>query len=261
MNEILYDARKIAYESGSILLQYMNEKKEIKLKGVSNLVTQVDKISEEKIINLIEKRFPDHSIISEEIGKIEKGSDFEWIIDPLDGTTNYAHGVPVFSISLALKKKDRLILGIVYDPVRNELFSAYRGQGAYLNDTKIKISSTQKLEDALISTGFPYELSLKEENFIPFINFSSRTHGIRRMGSAALEIAYVGCGRLDGFWAKKLKLWDIAGGIVIVEEAGGKVTNFKGEDLTSQEETFLATNGFIHQEMTKILNLERIVID
>ncbi|MGC8814244.1 inositol monophosphatase family protein [Dictyoglomus sp.] len=260
MKRILEVAIKTIKESGNILLNYIGEEKEIELKGISNLVTQVDKLSERHILKSIEENFPDHSILTEETGFINKNSEYTWIVDPLDGTTNYAHNFPFFGISIALIKNKEIILGLIYDPIRDELFYAIKNEGAYLNDRRIEVSKTESLKNSLISFAFPYELSLEEKNFIPFINFSSRTHGIRRTGSAAIEIAYVGCGRLDGFWAKKLKPWDISAGILIVEEAKGKVTDFSGNNIDIHTDNILFSNGKIHQEMIKILNLGKIFI-
>lgn len=260
MREILEIAIKTIKKSGHILLEYINKEKEIKLKGISNLVTQVDKLSEENILKSIEDNFPNHSILTEELGLINKNSEYIWIVDPLDGTTNYAHNFPFFGISIALIRNEEILLGLIYDPIRDELFYAMKDEGAYLNERRIKVSETEKINDSLISFAFPYELSLDEKNFLPFINFSSRTHGIRRTGSAALEIAYVGCGRLDGFWAKKLKPWDIAAGIIIVEEAKGKVTDFSGNKINIYTDNILFSNGKIHEEMIKILNLGKILI-
>lgn len=260
MDMYLEIGKKALKKAGEILLTHLDKEKNIKLKGISNLVTDVDKISEKAIINIIEEYFPDHSILTEELGVINKNSKYTWIIDPLDGTTNYAHNFPFFGIGIALQKEKELILGMTYDPIRDEIFYGIKNEGAYLNDTRIKVSKTKKLSDSLISMGLPYDLTLNEKNFLPFINFSSRTHGIRRTGSAVLEISYVACGRLDGFWAKGLKPWDIASGIIIVMEAGGKVTDFEGNEIDIYTDNILASNGTIHAEMIDILKLDIISI-
>lgn len=261
MDKYLEIGQKAVKKAGDILLSYISKDKNVTLKSISNLVTDVDRISEKTIINIIEENFPDYSVLSEELGMINKGSEYTWIIDPLDGTTNYAHNFPFFGISIALTKESEILLGITYDPIRNELFYAIKNEGAYLNDKKITVSSTKKLSDSLISMGLPYELTLNEKNFLPFINFSSRTHGIRRAGSAILEIAYVACGRLDGFWARNLKPWDIASGIILVKEAGGKVTNFEGKEIDSVYiDNVLISNGNIHDEMIEVLKLDKIYI-
>jgi len=260
MLRFLESAINIAKKSGDFIVSHLEDEKIIELKGISNLVTSIDKESEKLIIKCLEENFPDHSILSEERGFLQKKSDYTWIIDPLDGTTNYAHRFPFFGVSIALKYNEEIILGVIYDPIRKELFFALKNEGAYLNDKKVAVSKTKNIADALISTGMPYELTLDEKNFLPFINLSSRAHGIRRAGSAALEIAYVACGRLDGFWARKLKPWDIAAGIILVKEAGGKVTDFNGNDIQLDDDTFLASNGLIHDNMLEIIKLERIVI-
>lgn len=260
MEKYIEVGKKAIRKAGEILLTYIDKDKNIKLKGTSNLVTDVDKLSEKIIINIIEENFPDHSILAEELGIINKNSKYTWIIDPLDGTTNYAHTFPFFGIGIALQKEKEIVLGIIYDPLRDELFYGIKNEGSYLNDTKIRVSNTKILSESLISMGLPYELTLNEKNFLPFINFSSRTHGIRRAGSALLEISYVACGRLDGFWARNLKPWDIAPGIIIVSEAGGKVTDFEGDDINIYTDNILISNGKIHTEMIEILKLDRISI-
>ncbi|MCX7845480.1 MAG: inositol monophosphatase [Dictyoglomaceae bacterium] len=260
MKEILNIAENIVKEAGKILLKYFYEEKDIKLKSISNLITKGDRLSEEKIIELISKNFPNHSILSEEKGDIKKESNYQWIIDPLDGTTNYAHNNPYFSISIALKRENNIILGIIYDPIREELFSAIKGKGAFLNRERIKVSEVKDLKDSLLAFGLPYELTMDEKNFISFINLSRRSHGIRRIGSAALELAYVSCGRLDGYWSKRLNPWDFSAGLLLVEEAGGKVTDFNNNIVPFKETSIVASNGLIHSRLLEILKLEVISI-
>lgn len=260
MEEILSIIENIVIEAGKIILQYFYKEKDIKLKSISNLITEADKFSEEKIIELINKNFPEHSILSEERGDIRKNSSYQWIIDPLDGTTNYAHNNPYFSISIALKEENNIILGVIYDPIRKELFSAIRGKGAFLNRERIKVSEVKELRDSLLAFGLPYELTLDEKNFISFINLSRRTHGVRRIGSAALELAYVSCGRLDGYWCKKLNPWDFSAGVILVEEAGGKVTDFNNNTISFKESSIVASNGLIHNKLLEIINSELISI-
>ncbi|MEN2983841.1 MAG: inositol monophosphatase family protein [Dictyoglomaceae bacterium] len=255
MEEILSIAKNIVIEAGKILLQYFYEEKDIKLKSISNLVTKADRLSEEKIIELINKNFPDHSILSEEKGYIKRNTLYHWIIDPLDGTTNYAHNNPYFSVSIALKKENDIILGIIYDPIRKELFSAMKGKGAFLNEERIRVSKVKDIRDSLLAFGLPYELTMDEKNFISFINLSRKSHGVRRIGSAALELAYVSCGRLDGYWCKKLNPWDFSAGIIIIEEAGGKVTDFDNKTIPFKESSIVASNGLIHDELLETLKL------
>ncbi len=256
MEEILSITENIAKEAGKILLKYFYNEKDIKLKSISNLVTNADKLSEEKIIELINKNFPTHSILSEEKGDIKKESPYQWIIDPLDGTTNYAHNNPYFSVSIALKKENSIILGVVYDPIRDELFSAIKGKGAFLNGKRIRVSQVKEIRDSLLAFGLPYELTLNEKNFISFINLSRRSHGVRRIGSAALELAYVSCGRLDGYWCKKLNIWDFSAGVLLVEEGGGKVTDFDNNIVSLKESSIVASNSLIHDKLLEVLKLE-----
>ncbi|PMQ01120.1 MAG: inositol monophosphatase [Dictyoglomus sp. NZ13-RE01] len=258
MREEIKVIEKIVKEAGKILLNYFYEEKEVRFKSTSNPVTKIDKLSEEKLIEGLEKYFPGYTILTEESGFIDKGSDYKWIIDPLDGTINYIHNFPFFSISIALIKKDEIILGVVYDPLRDEFFSAYRKEGAHLNFEKIYVSSVDKISNALLAFGLPYHLTLDDENFQPFIDFSKRCQSIRRAGSSALELAYIASGRLDGYWCKELNLWDIAGGIILVEEAGGKVTDYQGKKIIQEKTSIIATNGLIHEEVRNIINRVRL---
>jgi myo-inositol-1(or 4)-monophosphatase len=259
MEELLKIAENIAKEAGKIILEHRYQDKDIKLKSISNLITKVDKISENKIIELIGKYFPNHSILTEETGYIKKESLYQWIVDPLDGTTNYAHNFPFFCISIALQKEDEIILGIIYDPIQDEIFSAMKGNGAFLNGKRIRVSNVNCLKDSLLAFGLPYELTLDDNNFIPFINLSRRSHGVRRTGSAALDLAYIACGRLDGFWSHKLSPWDILAGVIIIEEAGGKVTDFENHKISFKETNIVASNGFIHEELLNILREKDIL--
>ena len=232
----------------------MGREKRVEFKGELNLVTEVDRACEERIISLIGTHFPDHDVLTEETPLSPKGSPFRWIVDPLDGTTNYAHGYPIFCVSIALQMEGRLILGVVYDPTRDEMFWAQRGEGAYLNGRRIGVSKTKKLIRSLLSTGFPYDLrESRVNNLDHFCNMIMRAQAIRRDGSAALNLCYVAAGRFDGFWELKLKPWDVAAGTIIVEEAGGEVTDFDGNspDIFGQE--IVASNGLIHQEMLEVL--------
>lgn len=246
-----------AEESAKILLKNFNTNFKISRKKFYNdLVTEVDKKSESKIIGIIRKNFPGHNILSEEAGELNKDSDYVWIIDPLDGTVNYAHSVPIYSISIALEIKKKIQLGLIYNPVNGEKFFAQKGKGAYLNNKKIRKSGIKYLKDALLVTGFPYGAVNNPDHALDHFNNFLR-HGIpvRRLGSAALDMCYVACGRFDGFWEVSLNPWDVAAGYVILNEAGGKITNFKGENFSVYSKQLLATNGKIHKEMMDILEI------
>jgi len=222
------------------------------------LVTEMDLLAEKVIVSEIRKRYPDHSLLAEEKTDLRGDSPYRWVIDPLDGTTNYAHGYPVFSLSIALEKAGEVILGVVYDPTRDELFVGKKGKGARLNGRKIHVSSTPKLSECLLATGFPYDIrETAADNFDHFRNFALRVHAVRRAGSAALDLCYVAAGRFDGFWEMKLGPWDLAAGSLMVREAGGKVTDFLGTPLVLDGKYVLASNGKIHREMIQLLKRGR----
>ena len=231
------------------------EKLQVSLKGPGDFVTASDKKAEKILIEELQKARPRFSILSEEIGLITNDEEFKWIIDPIDGTTNFLHGVPHFCISLALEKKGEIICGIIFDPIKDELFSAEKGNGSYLNNQRMRVSSRSKLEDSIIFTGGPkrgandYNLSLEE-----YKRFSIALKvPIRKMGSAALDMAYVAAGRCDGFWQRNLNYWDIAAGIILIREAGGYVTDIEGNQNFLNNKTILATNSKISEEMIKLL--------
>lgn len=222
------------------------------------MVTEMDLLAEKVIVSEIRKRYPDHSLLAEEKTDLRGDSPYRWVIDPLDGTTNYAHGYPVFSVSIALEKAGEVILGVVYDPTRDELFVGKKGKGARLNGRKIHVSSTPKLSECLLATGFPYDIrETAADNFDHFRNFALRAHAVRRAGSAALDLCYVAAGRFDGFWEMKLGPWDLAAGSLMVREAGGKVTDFLGTPLVLDGKYVLASNGKIHREMIQLLKRGR----
>ena len=249
-------AIRVSRKAGQVLQKRLGRTKRISYKGAVNLVTEMDFRSEKIIIACIRKKYPDHGFLAEEKTQKQTGSPYRWIIDPLDGTTNYAHGFPVYSVSIALEKEGDLILGVVYDPSRDELFVAQKGKGARLNGRKIFVSSTSRLSASLLATGFPYDLRESPvNNFDHFRNFAFRTHAVRRCGSAALDLCYVAAGRFDGFWEMKLGPWDLAAGGLVVAEAGGRVTNFKGCPLGLDGREVLASNSRIHREMMKILRM------
>jgi myo-inositol-1(or 4)-monophosphatase len=247
-----------AKKAGLLLKRRLGQKRQIKYKGAVNLVTEMDLLAEKVIVSEIRKRYPDHSLLAEEKTDLQGNSPYRWVIDPLDGTTNYAHGVPVFSVSIALEKEGEVILGVVYDPTRDELFVAKKGKGTRLNGRKIRVSSTPKLSECLLATGFPYDIRETEaDNFDHFRNFALRAHAVRRAGSAALDLCCVAAGRFDGFWEMRLGPWDMAAGSLIVREAGGKVTDFLGNPLGLDGRHLLASNGKIHREMMKVLKMGR----
>ncbi|OGX27392.1 MAG: hypothetical protein A2879_04550 [Omnitrophica WOR_2 bacterium RIFCSPHIGHO2_01_FULL_49_10] len=251
-------ASKIVLRAGKYLKQNSKKIKSIAFKGSINLVTNVDREVENILIGSLRKEFPDIGFLSEEIGEIRPGSGLKWIIDPIDGTTNFAHGFPFYSISLALEREKKPILGIVYDPVRNELFSAERGRGAHLNGKPIKVSPQKDLKKSLLMTGFSYKLGKSmEANLVHFRNFLIASQAVRRAGSASLDLCYVACGRLEGFWELDLKPWDTAAGWLIVKEAGGEVTTFSGREYIHYLKEILASNGKIHRQMSKILSKKR----
>jgi myo-inositol-1(or 4)-monophosphatase len=244
-------------ESGKIQREWLTRDKKIELKGEINLVTEVDRRCEQRIVEIIKKTFPRHNILTEETAMPTFPSPFRWIVDPLDGTTNYAHGYPRFSTSIALELEGKICLGAIYDPLLDELFTAQLGKGAFLNGERISVSATEQLINALICTGFPYDLRVSPENNLNhFNNFIMEAQAIRRDGSAALDLCYVAAGRFDGFWELKLYPWDVAAGKLFVEEAEGTVTDFHGGPLAINGQEILATNGRIHQEMIRVLQKE-----
>jgi len=219
-----------------------------------DLVTEADRLAEERILELIRSTYPDHGLLSEESPPRASNSPYLWVIDPLDGTTNFAHAIPFFAVSIALEEGGRPILGVVYDPMREELFSALSGEGAKLNGQTIRVSRATHLEESLLATGFPYKPELSERNLRYFKAFLPLAQSLRRLGSASLCLAYVAAGRLDGYWDLDLKPWDFAAGAVIVAEAGGGVSDLKGGELTIEATEMIASNGNIHHEMLRIIS-------
>ncbi|MFQ6109152.1 MAG: inositol monophosphatase family protein [Candidatus Aminicenantales bacterium] len=254
----LKEAFFIARKAGGVLKANIDKPSEVSFKGVVDLVTDLDTQAQRIIFEHLSSRFPDHDFLGEEGLCRRKGGDLRWIIDPLDGTTNYAHSFPVFCVSLALESKGEIVLGVVYDPMRKELFSAVKGKGAFLDGKKIRVSSVDELDKSLVATGFPYDLRESSVNNIDhFNNFLLRVQAIRRCGSAALDLCYVACGRFDGFWELKLHPWDVAAGALIVQEAGGCVSGFQNQMFSIFGTEILATNGQIHQQMVEVLRLGR----
>lgn len=247
-------AEGAAREAGVMLRQGMSQRREIFFKGTVDLVTNFDQKAQEIIFNHLSVTFPGHGFLAEEGLRREKAGDFLWIIDPLDGTTNYAHRFPVFCVSIALEFRGKVVLGLVYDPIREELFSAVEAEGAYLNGQKIRVSPVGDLNRSLLATGFPYDVrESRINNIIHFNNFLVRAQAIRRCGSAALDLCYVACGRFDGFWELKLKPWDVAAGALMVKEGGGRLSDFSGAEFNVSKAETLASNGLIHEAMITVL--------
>lgn len=260
IEKLLEVAKEAAFEAGEIQLSFFGKKKEIFHKSnESDLVTHADKLSEEKIMSIIHANFPEHVILGEETGRHgDQKSEYLWVIDPLDGTTNFAHNFPHFAVSIGLVKSGKIFMGVVYDVCKNELFWAAEGTGAYLNSEPIEVSKIDTLKKSLLATGFPYfkEKSL-EENLVYFKEFIYNAQAIRRPGAAALDLCYVAAGRLDGFWELNLCPWDVTAGTCIVREAGGKVTNFDSEDFDSEIKNIIASNMIIHEQIKDTLTFCR----
>jgi len=247
------EAAKLA---GTILEEHVRKGFRITHKDTVNLVTDADRRSEDAIVGLIAERFPAHQILAEEEGTLG-GTDsvYRWIIDPLDGTTNFAHGYPVYCISIGIEYQGTPFLGVVFDPTRQELFVGETGQGAFLNGQRLRASGTASLNQALLVTGFSYDIrETPNNNLDHFVRFALRAQGMRRTGSAALDMCYVAAGRFDGFWELKLHPWDMAAGAVIVQEAGGRLSNFKGDPHSIYGKELVATNGLIHDQILTVLN-------
>jgi len=248
---------KAAVESGKILKENFGGIYKISSKEVlSNLVTEIDKRSEEKIFEIIRKDFPGHYILSEEAGAIKQESDFKWIIDPIDGTVNYAHSIPLTCVSIAVEKNGEIILGVVFNPISGEFFFSEKGSGSFLNDEKIAVSDCTDLRKALLVTGFPYDSSSYNPDPVSvFKKFILKDVPIRRLGSAALDLCWTACGRFEGFWEYNLNAWDVAAGYLILTEAGGIVTNLSGEKFSIYGKELLAVNNpEIQKAMLEIIN-------
>jgi len=250
-------AIEAAQEAGKFLKHNLGKVKEINVKSgqEKNLVTEIDKKSEELVVSIIRKHFPGHDILAEESGNEHgKESEYRWIIDPLDGTTNFTHGLPIFCVSIGLERKGEVIAGVIYDPNLDELFSAEKGRGAFLNGRRLRVSQTPSLKQSLLVSGFPYNVSENPDNCLEhFVNFVIEGQGVRRMGSAAIDLAYVAAGRYDGFWEVHLNAWDMAAGVILIREAGGKITGFDGEEINIYGKKVVASNGLIHDEMVNLI--------
>jgi myo-inositol-1(or 4)-monophosphatase len=254
IDEFIQIGAAAALKAGVLLRERLNTRFSVEQKDVINLVTEVDLAAEELIVSRIHEKFPDHAILAEEGHGGGENASVRWIIDPLDGTTNYTHGYPVFSVSIGLEIDGEVEWGLVYDPTRDEYFTARRGAGAWLNGVPLRVSETTALSESLLATGFPYDIRTgPRKNLAEFSAFAVRTHGVRRGGSAALALCSVAAGRLDGFWAHNLRPWDCAAGYLAVREAGGTVTDYVGNHGAIYVSETLASNGLIHEEMKAVL--------
>ena len=242
---------EIARQAGSLLMEHFRRRVAVEYKGDADLVTVADRQSEALIRDFIHKHWPGHDVLGEEGGLQDTGSEYRWYVDPLDGTTNFAHGYPVFCVSLALEHKGTRIAGVIFDPNRDEVFAAQRGSGAFLNQQPIRVSGAANLAECLVATGFPSHKRHKNPNIFFYHQITLRTHGVRRAGSAALDLCNVACGRFDGFWEFNLNPWDTAAGVLIVEEAGGRVTNFSGGPFQLNSRETVASNGLVHPALLK----------
>jgi myo-inositol-1(or 4)-monophosphatase len=243
-------------DAGQILLEKFGRKINVSKKGDINLVTEADLASEELIIERIKSYYPKHSILAEEAGNavvIGGENKWKWVIDPLDGTTNFAHGYPCFCVTMALEHDAEIVIGVTFDPTRDEMFAAERGRGATLNGKPIRVSETEDLSEALIVTGFPYDFKRRADFARHLTEFLLQSRGVRRDGSAAIDMAYVACGRFDGFWEEGLNPWDMAAGLLLIEEAGGQVTGYDNSRFSIYRPPIAASNGLIHAQMLNVL--------
>jgi len=259
MRPTLTELERLARDAGAILRAGYSKEHQVNYKGVIDLVTEVDHQSEEFLLGEVREKYPDHHIFTEETGIIQGSDQHTWYIDPLDGTVNYAHHIPIFSVSIAYAFQGGLTLGVVYDPMREEMFSAERGKGAFLNGVAIQVSDVSELQKSLLVTGFPYDAwDTPQDNFANFVRFAKLTQGVRRLGSAALDLSYVAAGRFDGFWELSLKPWDVAAGGLICREAGARITNVDGrDDFISPPQSVVAAAPGIHALMLGVLHEER----
>jgi len=250
MTQYRRDVEAIAHEAGALLMGYFARHIGFEYKGEVDLVTEADRASEKLIAERLRARWPEYGIVGEEGTRSDTGADYRWYVDPLDGTTNFAHGYPVFCVSIALvHKEEDLVAGVLYDPTRDEMFSAERGQGATLNGKPMHVSKTVRLSESLLGTGFPSHKRHRNPNIHFYHQITLRSHGVRRAGSAALDLACVACGRYDGFWEFNLNPWDTAAGVLLVQEAGGTVTRFDGSPFRLDSREVLASNGLIHDTL------------
>ncbi len=255
MDIFLKVALQAAHRGGQEILRHIHLSYSIAVKSTPvDLVTDADLASEKAISLMISEHFPSHQILGEESVKPVDWNDYLWIVDPLDGTTNFTHGMPFFCVSLALSYRGEVLVGVIYNPISKECFWARKGEGAWLNGAPIHVSKTEELQKSLLATGFAYDKSIREKNnYREFSYLTNLTQGVRRCGAAALDLAYVACGRFDGYWESGIKAWDIAAGSLLVAEAGGKITNYKGGPLNLLEEELIASNGHLHLPLAEAL--------
>lgn len=246
---------KVANMAGEVIREGFGNNFQVDFKtNETNLVTEIDKKAEDVIVGFVQKEFPNHAILAEESGKKVSDSEYLWVIDPIDGTTNFAHGLPIFSVSIGVQKNGETICGIVYDVMMNRMYQAEKGSGAYLGDQKLNVSSGDNLKQSLLVTGFPYDIRENPRNIKElFSDFMMNSRGIRRLGSAAIDFCYLASGVFDGYWEYALNPWDMAAGILLVQEAGGVVTNFNNEEVNIYSDQILATNGKIHNQMLDVI--------
>lgn len=252
MTDHLSAAVEIAREAGALLAELSTQPLEIGYKRRSDLVTVADRRSEALIVGRLRERFPDHAIVAEEGGNHRSSSDYCWYVDPLDGTTNYAHGFPVYCVTLGLAYRGEVVAGVVFDPTHNHTYAAERGAGAYLNGKRMHVSSIDKLSEGLVGTGFPPFATNHDLNIQFFFQFTDQSHGVRRVGSAALDLCFVAAGHFDGFWELKLNPWDKAAGTLLVTEAGGRVTDVRGDAFNLLGDDVFASNGLVHDQMLEV---------
>jgi len=245
-------ALSAAKEAGEVLRKGFGWQHSVRYKGEVDLVTEVDEQAEQVIREILLGAFPAYGMLAEEGGALVGEEDARWIVDPLDGTTNFAHGLPIFAVSIALERAGEVVLGVIHDPIREEAYVAERGRGTTLNGEPIRVSDTDELIQALIATGFPYDRAEMPEALELFERFAAITRGMRRLGSTALDLCYVAAGRLDGYYERGIWAWDIAAGGLILEEAGGKVTDYRGDELNLEGREIVASNGTLHPAMTEL---------
>ncbi|MGA2136631.1 MAG: inositol monophosphatase family protein [Bryobacteraceae bacterium] len=248
----LESAVEIAREAGALLANYYERHVPYELKGEFDLVTEADRASEMLVVERLRSRFPSHGIVAEEGGGHTSSSEYRWFVDPLDGTTNFAHSLPIFNVTMALEQAGEMVAGVVFDPIRQEMFAAERGSGAWLNNRRISVSAVRQLDSSLLCTGFPSRKRHLSINVHFYHQVAMATHGVRRTGSAAIDLAWVACGRLDGFWEFGLNPWDMAAGRLLVTEAGGQVSDMRGQPHTFASPHLLADNGHLHGQILEI---------
>ncbi len=254
MSDVLPIAEAIARRAGAVVREGFGQARQVRQKGVIDLVTEFDQRSEEVIVSALQKEFPEHAVLAEESGLHQRTSEYQWVVDPIDGTTNFAHGFPLFAISLGLLRGKVPAAGVIYDPLHEELFAAALGQGATLNSRPIHVSAQAHLEQALLATGFAYNIRTNpRNNLAQFAQFQLRTQGVRRLGSAALDCAWTALGRLDGYWEFGIKPWDIAAGGLLVREAGGRATSTEGDEEFVSTGTIVVSNGLLHEQILRVL--------